>query len=559
VSEIQQTFLELIEFYREHPIVALKDLLNIDLAIPQRILFRSMWFNKFVIITAGRGTGKTFLCGAYASLRAILYPGTRIGLLAPSFRQSKLIFEEVKGIWNKADILREATTGRPTMQSDRCILNFRTVGNTPQSLIEADPLGTGEKIRGLRMHILLIDEFAQMPPDIFDAVVKPMAATTSSPMENVRRIEKINKLRDAGIDTTELENTGVANKIITVSSAFYKFNHMYKRIEEYERFMDNDKEGYDVQYVNYREMPEGFMNKDIIEEAQATMPASLFRMEYEAIWESDSDGIFKASLLEKCMIPAGRGDTVSLVGKPGKSYVLGCDPAATTDEFAIVVIELGEINKVVNAYVFQKKTMPKMADIIIGICERYNVVRIMMDSQGGGHAVKDSLADTKYKQKAIIDPDDEEYVGAEGRRILSLVNPSPRFNTEANYATLSLLEQGKMFFVGRPLNGNKEEEEAYDIIAKLINQMMNIVVTETRAGVTHFDVPKGGGHGVQKKDLYSAMIYACSNIYEVGRNINPESNILWGSGIVMPVSKEYSDNRVPIITSPAAILHKKNK
>lgn len=469
---------------------------------------------------------------------------------------SKLVFEEAKTIWNRSDILREATSGKPTMQSDRCILYFKSVGSSPHSLIESDPLGTGEKIRGLRMHVLLIDEFAQMPEEIFDAVIKPMTATVSSPMENVRRLEKIRKLKAAGIDTSDLEGGG-ANKIIMVSSAFYKFNHMYKRIENYQRLIESGQKGYVVRNTNYLDMPTGFMNDDTINEAKETMPAALFRMEYLSIWESDSDGVFKASLLESCRLPSTDDNTVKLFSEEGKQYVVGCDPARTTDAFSIVIIELGNKNKVVNAYKYVGMTFPKMADTLVAVCDRYNVVRVVMDSQGGGNAIKDLVSDSKYGNSAIIDIDDPDMVGINGKRILELVNPAPKFNADANYSTLSLLEHGKMFFPCRPLGGNQAEEEAYDNIDEMILQMRNIVVTETRSGVAHFDVPVGGGHGKQKKDLYSAMIYASNKIHEMENEKESMDGIIWGSGIVVPTSGEVKDKFVPFVVSPFATLTKK--
>lgn len=547
--DIPNNFLDMVEFYRKNPVIALEDLLNIELAVPQRVIFNSMWDHKFTIITAGRGNGKSFLLAAFASLRGMLFPGTRIGLLAPSFRQSKIMFEEVRRIWFAAPIFKEATSGKPTFQSDRCILNFRAIGTTPPSLIEADPLGTGEKIRGLRMHILLVDEFAQMPEEIFSAVVKPMAATSSSPMERVKLIQRMQILRDRG---EIVEDTGGANKIIMASSAFYKFNHMYKSIEQYEKFISQGSQDHAVCSVNYLDMPAGFMNDDIIKEARDTMASSLFRMEYLAMWESDSDGVFKASLLESRKLDPG--DSVKLEGEAGKEYVIACDPARTSDYCSVIVIELGDRNKVVNAYKYHKYHFPQMADMLMQICGRYNVVRLVVDSQGGGLAIKDLLADSsRYGNNIIIDIDDEEYKMVEGRRILQMFNPSPTTNSDANFATINLLEQGRLWFAGVPLSGKEEEESAFELITELIKQMLNIVLTQTKSGTIHFDVPSGEGHGSQKKDLYSALIYAAHKAYQLRLEREP-TNILWNSGIVVPKGSATRSEPRPMLVSPHASL-----
>ena len=530
-QEISNSVLEMVRFYRAHPILAAEDLLNIELAIPQQVVIEDMWNNKFSIVTASRGTGKTFLLACFACLKAMLYPGTRVGLLAPSFRQSKLMFEEVRKMWQASPILREATASKPTFQSDRCVLTFRSVGTTPHSLIEADPLGTGDKIRGARFHVLLVDEFAKVPTDIFDAVIKPMAATSASPMERVKQVKKIKELKALGASDEELEGHLSSNSIIMASSAFFKFNHMYKRIEEYDKFIEQGKKGYSTRTITYKDMPEGFMNDDVIEEARETMPGSLFRMEYLGMWESDSDGVFKATLLEKCNLPAG--DTVKLRGDSDKNYVIACDPAKTTDFFSIVIIELGEPNKVVNAMQYSGMRFPKMADKLMEICALYNTTRLVMDSQGGGHSLKDILCDeTRYGSNIIIDIEDEEFLGVDGRRILELVNPSPTVNAETNWAALNILEQGKMKFAGPPISGKDAEEEAFENIQEMIHQMMTIVATPMRSGQVHFDVPTGGGHGKQKKDLYSAFIYGAKKVYDLEREQEEEGDIIWSQGIV---------------------------
>lgn len=445
---------------------------------------------------------------------------------------SKMIFEEVRKLWLASPIFREATAKKPTFQSDRCILEFRSVAPIPPSMIEAVPLGTGEKIRGARFHVILSDEFAQLPEEIFDAVIKPMAATSSNPMERVKQVARLKGLRELGVSEEELQGQLNTNTIIMVSSAYYKFNHMYARIQEYEKMIAEGKPGYAVAYANYMDMPEGFMNEDVLEEARATMPASLFRMEYLGIWESDSDGVFKASLLQSRTLEPG--DSVSTEADPACRYIVACDPARTNDFFAIVVFEMkptGE-SKVCYAEHESGVKFPAMADRLMDICDRFKPEYLVMDSQGGGLAIKDLLADeTRYGNRIILDINDEEYFGVEGNHILEMVNPSPNVNSECVWSTLNLLENSKLFFAGYPTTGKEAEETAYESISELIKQLLAIVVTSTKSGQAHFDVPSGGGHGVQKKDLFSAFIYGGRKIAQLERAIDT-AQVLWTGGLI---------------------------
>ena len=118
---------DLIEFYREYPELAAQDLLNIKLSPIQKVVLRSMWFSNNVIAIMCRGSGKTFLQAVLACLKALLYPGHKVGLIAPTFRQSKMIFDECSRLYQRSPILRDACEKKPTQQSDNCYIKFKSV------------------------------------------------------------------------------------------------------------------------------------------------------------------------------------------------------------------------------------------------------------------------------------------------------------------------------------------------------------------------------------------------------------------------------------------------
>lgn len=501
-----------------------------DLSVPES--------NSFV--ANGFVNHNTFLCATFACLWAMLYPGQRIGLIAPSFRQAKTLFSEVKKIWSTAPILQEATLRKPIMASDRCYLEFRQVGITHPSLIEAIPLGDGGKIRGARYYVIIADEFAQIPEEVFNAVVVPMGATVANPMENVRRIARQQELIEKGLASQDDFQEGKANKIVMVSSAYYQFNHMYSTILEYEEAIRHGEEKYAVHRISYRDMPEGFLSKENIDNARKKLSKIEFRMEYEAIWEADSAGVFKASLIEKCK--KSSSDTVHIEGHPGSQYVLGVDPARASDAFAICLLELtqeiGVPNKLVGAWEFYQNVYPKMAKTIIDLCDAYNVVAVHLDvgAGGGGLALKDLLGEEeRFKEKRLLDAEDEETEGLIGKRILYTFQPSPRTNAEAVYATLNLMEQGNLTLPLRPQPKNtsaqemallEEKEKLFETVEELLRQVMLIEVTQNKTGTAHFDVPSGGGHAAQKKDLYTAYILAAKKAYDITLSVDEPEEIL---------------------------------
>jgi intein/homing endonuclease len=452
---------------------------------------------------------------------------------------SKMVFDEVEKRYINSSILQEACEKRPIISSDRCYLTFRGVDNRPGSSIEAYPLGSdGAKIRGLRGHCILADEFAQIPEEIFDLVIRPMGATSSSPMENVNKIKYLKEQLSKGYITEEEflnEKEGVStNKIICTSSAYYQFNHMYRRIKSYENEIAKGSNKYATHFVSYEDMPEGFLDMNNIEEAKISMSRTEFDMEYRAIWQSDSDGVFKASLVEQ-----STSDKVSVKvkGESGGRYIVGVDPARSSDAFAVVVIEVGKPSTVVAAYQATGSKFPQMAQFIFDLCDKFDVMSIKMDagSGGGGVAIKDLLANEQFFGKnIIIDQDDEEYNNVSGRKILRMFDPNPNSIANINYNTLNILEQGILQFPKQPYDSNEEKEKIYEDVKVMIKQTISIVATETKSGVAHFDIP-ATGKGKRKKDLYSAFILAASGLYDIVNNRKEEDNsIVNNCGRVIP-------------------------
>ncbi|HEC64566.1 MAG TPA: hypothetical protein ENI23_04680, partial [bacterium] len=548
---------KLIQFYRDYPEIAAKDLLNVKLSDVQKVVLRSMWFKNYVMAIMCRGSGKTFINAVFACLKCLLYPGYRVGLLAPTFRQSKFMFDECNRLWQRSSILQSATARKPTHQSDNCYIQFKAVAGKVGSLIQAVPLGDGSKIRGSRFFSIICDEFPHIPEDIFNMVIRPMAATVADPMENVERIARQKELLERGLITQEeIDASRVANQIIITSSGYFTFNHMYSLYCIYRDEMRGGNEKYAVFRVPYQLLPEGFLDKDNIESAQREMSSLEFQMEYEAAFIPDTDGFYKASLIESCK---SREFTTRVAGEDGKAYVLGIDPARTEDSFAIAVVELGRPAKIVHALELQKQPFPRMSELIEKLCDIFNVTKIYMDSQGGGHAIKDILAENNqaHRDGPILDSEDEVHQLKSGRFLLKMCNFGTDFIAESNFCCLRLLEHKDFLFPAVPSGYDTTiaQQESWEVVRTMQQQMQTIVMTETPTGKIHFDVPKGGGHGKEKKDLYTAFMLAGRCVYDLLWAEELPENIIHHGGTIreregpsLPAGFEtygYQDSTIP--------------
>jgi hypothetical protein len=532
VEIIMEQGSSMISYYRSDPVMAAYDLLKVDLAPIQRIVLRDMWFKSFSITVAGRGAGKTFMLGVNAVLHALLYPGYRVGLIAPSFRQSKMIFSEVVKIYQRSSIVREACEKKPVRGSDTCYLQFKGTDYSNGSFIEALPVGVdGAKIRGSRFYLIQIDELAQMPTDIIDLVVRPMAAVSLEPMQRVREYQRQVELIGKGLATEDDFVEASANKMIMTSSGYFKFNHMWNRMKSYWRAIkeEGEKTKYAVHQIPYQLLPKAFLDEGNIKEAIRTMSHIEFIMEYEAAMVSDSDGFFKASMLEDCTIGSNFG--VMLSGDRTKEYVLGIDPnQGGKASCGVVIIEMGDPHKIVYVNELKKKTTQEMVMEFQRLVDVFHIVRIFMDSQGGGKPIRDLLQDGYNNHELILDMDDDNNKGKAGHRILRLINPTPAWINDANFDTLAMFEHKDLRFPALPLSSDSIAEKLYEEVRVLKSQLLNIVVSQTARGVRHFDTPKKG----QNKDLYSALVLASWGVREIYRESIEQDVILEAKGLIRP-------------------------
>ena len=353
-------------------------------------------------------------------------------------------------------------------------------------------------------------------------------------MENVRKLARQKEMLSKGLITQEeIDEDTVTNQIIITSSGYFTFNHMYKLYCAYKQEMERGNEKYAVYRVPFTLLPEGFLDVKSIEAAQREMSSLEFRMEYEAAFIPDTDAFYKASLLEAC---SNTGFSTRVAGEYEKSYCLGIDPARTEDSFAICVAELGVPSKVVHAVEIQKMPFPQMCELIEDLCDAFNVQSIYMDAGGGGLAIKDILAENNRGHRAgpILDPNDEVHQTKSGRHILTMCNFGTDFISESNFAALRLLEHRDLLFpsIPREEEPTPAQEHSWSTIQEMKGQMQMIELSETPTGKHHFDVPKGEGHGKQKKDLYTAFMLAARCVYDnLWVEMLPESIIHHG-GII---------------------------
>lgn len=476
-----------------------KLLFDIELHPIQVYILQELWIRPFPMYIASRGFGKSFLLALYCVLKLLLVPGTKIVIVGAAFRQSKIIFEYMDTIWRGSPILRDIAgnpqESGPRRDIDRCTFRIN------DSIAIAVPLGDGNKIRGLRAHIIIADEFSSIPPDIYETVVVGFGAVSAKPIDNVKEEAKRLYLQDEGLWTPEAEETyseRTGNQAIISGTAGYDFQHFanywkkYKaiiqsrgdirKLEEHfgeEAHKHANWKDYSIIRVPYELIPKGFMDDKQVSRAKATIHSGIYQMEYGAVFTADSEGFFRRSLIESCvtsktkpiLLPSGEiYFSATIKGDSKCRYVYGVDPASEKDNFSIVILELhGDHTRIVYGWSTNRDDFKKRqaAGLVkendyYGFCVRklrslmkvFPCERIGMDGQGGGVAIREAFHDPDkiYEGEQlvweVIEEDNEKDTDDKpGLHILEIVQfVRAEWTAEANHGLRKDMEDKVLLF-----------------------------------------------------------------------------------------------------------------
>jgi len=567
-----------------------KELLNIDILPTQALMLKEMWNRKFPMLIASRGFGKSFILSVYAILRALLMPGRKIVIVGAAFRQSKVLFEYMDSVWRNSPLLRDIVggSGGPRRDVDMCRLK---IGDSQVTCL---PLGDGSKIRGQRANDIIADEFASIPREIFENVVAGFAAVSASPVENVRRIAAEKKAIELGKltkDEQQAHEEG-ANQIILSGTAYYDFNHFAEYWKKWKSFItsqgdpkkleeifgeDGVPDGFDWrQYsiirVPFELLPEGFMDAAQVARSKATVHSGIYQMEFGACFSTDSNGFFKRSLIESCVVspqkpvnlPSGEVNFRAMLrGNPNCRYVYGIDPASEVDNFSIVIMEVHEDHSRVvyswttNRSRHKEQLKAGVADEtdFYSYCARkirdlmkvFPCQEIALDAQGGGIAIIEALHDKDKIREGelpiwptIDDKKEKDTDGEAGLHIVEMIQfAKADWVSEANHGLRKDFEDKTVLFphfdtatLGLAISDDKIKNRLYDTledcvmeIEELKDELSMIIITQTTTGRDKWDTPEvklpGGRKDRLRKDRYSSLIMANMSARKILRTAPP--------------------------------------
>lgn len=528
---------------------------GIKLAPYQEATLKGLMNRNFSMCVWGRGAGKSFIAAVFCFLQCVFEPNTKILIAGPTFRTARFIFNYLEKIVDSkgAELLAQAF-GAKSKRNDQYewLINGGSVTAIPLN---------GEKIRGFRANILLLDEFLLLPEDIVKNVLMPFLVAP----QNMKERLEIREIEDSLIRRGEMkeedriifENT---SKMIAMSSASYTFENLYKTYREWTAKIyseENLDASYFISQMSYEALPSYMIDNTVIEEAQnGGSSHSSFQREYCAQFTDGSDSYFSAKKMHECTIKDGESPTTLIKGHTDKKYILGIDPSfsnsPSSDYFAMAILEIDESAKdatLVHAYAVAGGNLKDHINYLYYILKNFNIHLICIDNAGYQFIeaareselfVKENIKLDFFEIDATLEGTD--YIN-EIRRCISRYNKengaicfkqnfATEFIRKANNHLQTNIDHQKIWFGSRAVANVESFERMsnfsikldltpYDSILDFIESQDNLIyqtkkqcalieVNSTTKGTQSFDLPvhlkRDRSPNRARKDNYTALL-----------------------------------------------------
>jgi len=568
--EEEEAKILLYQFLKQNTTFAVDLMAGVKLFPFQHMAIKAMMECDYFLGIWSRGMSKTFSAAIFAFLDAIMNQGVEIGILSKSFRQAKMIFRKIEDIVAKpeAAFLAQCIT-KKSKQNDQWTIELG------RSRIHALPLGDGEKLRGFRFQRIIIDEMLLMPERIYNEVIVPFLSVVENPTDREDLYNAESVLIEKGEMKEEDRYEWPNNKLIMLSSASYKFEYLYKLYETFENLITGtlpedklSRAKRAVMQFSYDCAPGQLYDKNLVNQAKASMSQSQFEREFGAVFTDDSSGYFKISRMAKCSIVDGAGPSIELAGNPADKYLLSFDPSwaesESSDDFAIQVFKLNDESQtgtLVHSYALSGSRLKDHIFYFYYLLSHFNIVAICGDYNGGVqflNAANESELFKKNKlnikcltanldnvekyQEGLKDAKLEYDLG--NKTICHLQKPTSSWIRRANEHLQACFDHKKIWFGARATNDNYHSqknkkipigkikflrnsdvlfekqnnaakmidfvEHQYDMINLTKSECALIQITTSPHGTQTFDLPQNlkrqTGPDKARKDSYSALV-----------------------------------------------------
>lgn len=388
-------------FYRANPWRFVRDYLHVDLKLFQKILLTMMMVSSSFAFIAARGIGKTFLSAIYATVRCILYPGTKVCVASGVRSQGVAVIDKIRLelIPNSKEL--EAEIDSIKINGTICEVVFKN-----SSFIRV--VTASDSSRGNRANVLLLDECRMINPNTIDVVLRKFLTQ--------RRMPRYSELTK---EQREREYDKEKNITMYLTSAYWEDSWVFAKCRDiFKNMLDDSRRQFVCGFPYQLSIAEGLLDRELIEDEmiESSFNEVKFSMEYCAEFYGSSDGAFfdfdsisKNRKLKYPMYPDAVSSQLSgtLTRIPqkinGEIRILSADIALMSskknnnDATAIFINQMMPTkagrytSNIVYTDAMEGMHTEDQALIIRKLFDEYQCDYIVLDCQGAGIGVYDAL------------------------------------------------------------------------------------------------------------------------------------------------------------------------
>tara|TARA_B100000787_G_C16158225_1_gene280032 strand:- start:68 stop:1324 length:1257 start_codon:yes stop_codon:yes gene_type:complete len=307
---------------------------------------------RFKVVAAGRRTGKSRLAAWLLIVNALSEKDGKVFYVAPTQGQARDI------MWQTLLEL-----GNPVIKSAHINnLQITLVNGAVISLKGAD---RPETMRGVSLKFLVLDEYADMKPTVFEQILRPALA----------------------------DNKGETLFIGTPMGR----NHFYELYKYAELGDDETYEGW-----HFTSYDNPLLDPEEIEIAKKSMSTYSFRQEFMASFEAMGSEIFKEEWVKFADEPPAIGEYYIAIDLAGFADVAKASTSKSKklDQTAISVVKVNEDGWFVEDIVYGRWDIKKTAQKIFNVVAKYEPIAVGIEKGALKNAVLPYLMDLqKARQK----------------------------------------------------------------------------------------------------------------------------------------------------------------
>lgn len=316
---------------------------------------KKVWNNttRFKVVSAGRRTGKSRLAAYLLLVNALKSNKGQVFYVAPTQGQARDI------MWN---LLMEV--GRPVIESSHVNnMQIKLVNGTTISLKGAD---RPETMRGVSLKFLVLDEYADMKPDVWELILRPAL-------------------------------TDLKGECLFIGTPMGR-NHFYELYKLASLGEDpNYKAWHFTSYDN------NLLDKDEIDAAKRSMSSYAFRQEFMASFEARGSEMFKEDWVNFQEDEPDTGDYYVAIDLAGFEEVgKAKSKNKKLDNTAIAIVKVGEYGWWVKDIVSGRWELNATAEKIFQIVRDYEPISVGIEKGIARQAVMSPLTDLMRKYQKFF-------------------------------------------------------------------------------------------------------------------------------------------------------------